>query len=94
MKNEEKWPEKLPSLLRQKSPQDLERMLNDFRKSTSIPPSMKREKAQKKFLNFYSNDFPNGNILVNDSDSLAKAVIPKAKEKSAKAVRPKAKNTI
>jgi hypothetical protein len=91
MKNEKEWPKKLPSVLRQKSPQDLERMLNDFRKSTSIPESMKREKAQKKFLNFYSHDFPNGNILVNDSDSLAKAVLPKAKETSAKAVRPKAK---
>ena len=55
MSVQKEWPEELPEILHHKSHKELEMMLEDYWRSTGMPPNMNREKVQKRFLNFSSN---------------------------------------
>ena len=76
MSAQKEWPEELPEILHHKSYKELEMMLEDYWRSTGMPPNMNREKVQKRFLNFYSNaPFSKGNDHQHIVDSLNRELI-------------------
>jgi len=81
MSAQKEWPEELPEILHHKSHKELEMMLEDYWRSTGMPPNMNREKVQKRFLNFSSNaPFSKENDHQYNLDSLKEEFRSKAKE--------------